>query len=95
MDDMDRGAKICSWHQGHITKMAAMPIYIVKTLKRSSRNHWTDFHETWYMNVASGTRVYHGYVSPEGLGDVLFFPGRLSVRPSVRLSVTNRVRSVT
>ena len=32
---------------------------------------------------------------PEGLGDILFFPRRLSVRPSVRLSVTNRVRSVT
>ena len=36
---------------------------------------------------------------PEGLGDILFFPGRpdvrLSVRLSVCLSVTNRVRSVT
>ena len=36
---------------------------------------------------------------PEGLGDILFFPGRpsvrMSVRLSVRLSVTNRVRSVT
>ena len=35
--------------------------------------------------------VAYYYVSPEGLGDILFFPGR----PSVRLSVTNRVRSVT
>ena len=36
---------------------------------------------------------------PEGLGDILFFPGRPSVRMSVCLSVclsvTNRVRSVT
>ena len=32
---------------------------------------------------------------PEGLGDILFFPGRPDVRLSVRLSVTNRVRSVT
>ena len=36
---------------------------------------------------------------PSGSGDILFFPGRpsvcLSVRPSVRLSVTNRVRSIT
>ena len=32
---------------------------------------------------------------PLGLGDILFFPGRLSVCLSVCLSVTNRVRSVT
>ena len=32
---------------------------------------------------------------PEGLGDILFFPGRPDVRLSVRLSVTNRVRSIT
>ena len=32
---------------------------------------------------------------PEGLGDILFFPGRPSVCLSVCLSVTNRVRSVT
>ena len=36
---------------------------------------------------------------PEGLGDILFFPGRpdvwMSGCPDVGLSVTNRVRSVT
>ena len=32
---------------------------------------------------------------PSGLGDILFFPGHPSVCPSVCLSVTNRVRSVT
>ena len=32
---------------------------------------------------------------PTGSGDILFFPVRPSVRPSVCLSVTNRVRSIT
>ena len=40
----------------------------------------------------TGFHVFCLFMSPpEGLGDILFFPGRLSVR----LSVTSRVRSVT
>ena len=32
----DGGTKICSNGPGHMTKMAAMPIYMVKTLKKAS-----------------------------------------------------------
>ena len=46
--------KIYQHDAGHMTKMAAMPMYIVKALQNLLlRNQWTDFQETWY--VASGT----------------------------------------
>ena len=32
----DEGNKVCSNGHGHMTKMAVMPIYMVKTLKKSS-----------------------------------------------------------
>ena len=47
---------------GHMTKMAAMPIYGKKKKKKKKKKklqntskHWTDFNETWH--VASGTGV--------------------------------------
>ena len=41
--------KIHQDNAGHLTKMAAMPIY-GKTLKNLlSRNHWADFDETLYQ----------------------------------------------
>ena len=41
---------------GHMTKVAAMPIYGKKNFKILLLwNHWTDFKETWHE--ASGTRV--------------------------------------
>ena len=50
------GTKVCSLDPGHMTKMAAMPIYIpFKNLLL--RNRRADFHETWH--VASGTSVHH------------------------------------
>ena len=61
----------------------------------------------WTHGTAGMTSVTNPYLKgrdtnlcvvmspPEGLGDILFFPGRPSVRMSVCLSVTNRVRSVT
>ena len=49
--------KIC-WHDaGHMTKMAATPIYGKKPFKNLLRNRQADFHETWY--VASGTPAHH------------------------------------
>ena len=43
---------------GHMTKMAATPIYGKKTFKNLLlQNRWTDFHETWY--VASMTPANH------------------------------------
>ena len=51
------GTKVCINGPGHMTKMAAMPIY-GKTLKNLLlQNRRADFHETWY--VASGTPAYH------------------------------------
>ena len=50
------GTKVCSNGPGHMTKMAAMPIY-GKNLKRNIllRNQKADDLETWY--AASGARV--------------------------------------
>ena len=42
---------------GHMTKMAAMPIYIEKKLQKSSLKPGADFYQTWY--VASGTPDRH------------------------------------
>ena len=52
------GTKVCINCPGHMTKMAAMPIY-GKNLKKNLlfRNRWTDFHKTWY--VASVTPAHH------------------------------------
>ena len=52
------GTKVCINGPGHMTKMAAMPIYMVKTLKNLLlQNQRADFHETWY--VASETPAHH------------------------------------
>ena len=42
------GTKVCSRHLGHMTKMAAMPIYGKNPSKNLLlRNQLSDFHETW------------------------------------------------
>ena len=49
------GTKVCLRHLGHMTKMAAMPIYGKNTSKSFSpepAGRFSRFHETWY--VASG-----------------------------------------
>ena len=51
------GAKVCSWHLGHLTKMVATPIYGKPFKNLLLRNRQADFHETWY--VASGTPAHH------------------------------------
>ena len=49
--------KVCINGQGHMTKMAAMPIY-EKTLKNLLlQNRRADFHESWYE--ALGTPAHH------------------------------------
>ena len=48
----DGGTKGCSNGPGHMTKMAAMPIY---TLKNLLQNQKADDLESWY--AASGARV--------------------------------------
>ena len=51
------GTISCSRHLGHMTKMAATPIYGKKPFKNLLQNRQADFHETWY--VASETPAYH------------------------------------
>ena len=51
----DTGTKDCSNGPGHMTKMAAMPIYDKNLKKSSSRNQTADDLETWY--AALGARV--------------------------------------
>ena len=47
---MLRGTKVCSRHLVHMTKVAAMPIYMVKSFKNLLlQNRWTDYHKTWYV----------------------------------------------
>ena len=50
----DGGTKVCSKGPGHMTKMAAMPIY-GKNLKNLLWNQKVDDLETWY--AASGAQV--------------------------------------
>ena len=45
---------MCYYDVGHLTKMAAKPIYGKNPLLW---NQWTDFHELWY--VAQGTLAHH------------------------------------
>ena len=50
--------KIYKHDAGHMTKMAAMPLYGKNPSKNLLlRNRWADFHETW--NVALGTPAIH------------------------------------
>ena len=49
--------KICKRDAGHMTKMAAMPIYDRNLKNLLLQNRQADFHETWY--VASGTPAHH------------------------------------
>ena len=51
------GTKVCINGPGHMTKMAAMPIYGKNLEKSSSPEPAADFHETLY--VASGTPANH------------------------------------
>ena len=52
------GRKVYINGPGHMTKMAATPIYGKKTFKNLLlQNQLADFHETWY--VASGTPAHH------------------------------------
>ena len=51
------GTKVCINGPGHMTKMAAMPIYGKNLKNLLLQNRRADFHETWY--VASGTPTHH------------------------------------
>ena len=50
------GTKVCINGPGHMTKMAAMPIYGKNLKKIFLQNRRADFHETCY--VASGTPAH-------------------------------------
>ena len=51
----DKGREVCSNGPGHMTKMAAMPIYVKNLKNLLPRNQKADDLETWY--AASGARV--------------------------------------
>ena len=53
----EEGTKVFIIGPGHMTKMAAMPIYGKNLKNLLLQNRQADFHETWY--VASGTPVHH------------------------------------
>ena len=48
----DGGMKVCSNGPGHMTKMAAIPIY-GKNLKNLFQNQKADDLETWYAALAA------------------------------------------
>ena len=51
------GKKVYINGPGHMTKMAATPIYGKKPFKNLLQNQRADFQETWF--VASGTSAHH------------------------------------
>ena len=51
------GTKVCINGPGHMTKIAAMPIYSKNLKNLLLQNRLADFHETWY--VAFGTPAHH------------------------------------
>ena len=65
------------WHDaGHMTKMAAMPIYGKNPFKNLLlRNRQADFHETWY--VALGTPAHHNLFKWWPLSDLDLFYGKV------------------
>ena len=67
--------KVCSRHLGHITKMAATPIYGKNPSKSSSREPGADFHETWY--IASGTPAHHSLFELGPWSDLDLFYGKV------------------
>ena len=64
------------WHDGgHITKMAAIPIYGKKPYKNLPlRNWWTDIHETWY--VASVTPGHHSFTNDDSRLTLTYFTAK-------------------
>ena len=50
------GTKVCSNGRGHMTKIAAMPIY-GKNLEKSFRKRMAEIIEIWYMYTVLDTRV--------------------------------------
>ena len=63
------------WHDaGHMTKMAATPIYGKKPFK-NLRNRRADFHETWY--VALGTPAHHSLFKWWTSNDLGLFNGKV------------------
>ena len=50
---LDWGTKVCSNDQGHVTKMAAMPIYGKNLKNLLLRNQKADDLETWYAALGA------------------------------------------
>ena len=72
----DRGTKVCSNGSGHMTKMAAIPIY-GKNLETSSQE--PKGLETWY--AASGARVLPSLLKWWPWFDLTYFTARSNLVP--------------
>ena len=62
---------------GHMTKMAAMPIYGKNLKNQLLWNCWTDFNKAWY--VASGTLVHHSLYKSWPWVDLHLFYGKVNI----------------
>ena len=70
--------KINEHDAGHMTKMAAIPLFDKKKKTPQNpllRNRWTDFHETWY--VASETPAHHSLIKWWPWVDLDLFKGKV------------------
>ena len=60
---------------GHMTKMAAMPIYGKKTFKiLLLLNQWADFNKTWHE--ASGLKYYNVFINCDLWMTLTYFTAR-------------------
>ena len=70
----DRGTKVCSNSPGHITKMAAMPIYVKNIKNLLLLNQKTDGLETLYAALSAR-------ILPSLLNDLDLFYGKVKFGP--------------
>ena len=61
---LGRGTKFCSRHLGHMTKMAATPLYMVKTLQKSSPEPAGGFPRNLVCSIGDSPRHSCSNVDP-------------------------------
>ena len=72
------GTNVYINNPGHMTKMAAMPIYDKKPFKNLLlRNHWTDFNQTWHEALM--TQVLQCVYKSWPCGDLDLFYGKVNI----------------
>ena len=76
----DWGTKVCSNGPGHMTKMAAMPIYDKNHKKSSSQEPNSDDLETWYAALGAGVLPQSSLNDDHGL-TLTYFKARSNLVP--------------